>query len=51
LGILYAGLGRFDEAEKIYLRALMGYEKVFGQKAVKTYIPALNITQNMANLF
>ena len=51
LGMLYKSLGRLDEAEKLYLRALLGFETALGQKAVKTYIPALNTIQNMANLF
>ena len=51
LGLLYADLGQLDEAEKMYLRALTGYEKALGQKAVKTYIPALNTAENLAGLF
>jgi Tfp pilus assembly protein PilF len=50
LGLLYAGLGRFDEAEKMYRRALQGYEKVMGHEAVKTHIPALNTLHNLAML-
>jgi hypothetical protein len=44
-------LGRLDEAEKMCLRALMGYKKALGQEAVRTYIPMLNIAQNRVNLF
>jgi tetratricopeptide (TPR) repeat protein len=51
LGALYKSLGRLDEAEKMYFRALQGYTKSLGQEAVKTYIPALNTTENMADLF
>ncbi|OCK73609.1 hypothetical protein K432DRAFT_312428, partial [Lepidopterella palustris CBS 459.81] len=51
LGNLYADLGRLDEAEKMYQRALTGYEKALGQKAVKKNIPALNTAKNLANLF
>lgn len=51
LGSLYMDLGKLDEAEKMYLRALQGYEKALGQQAAKTYIPALNTAQNMAALF
>jgi hypothetical protein len=35
----------------MYLRALTGYKKALGQKAVRTYIPALITAQNIANLF
>jgi len=51
LGTLYADLGRLDEAEKIYQRAIQGYEKALGHDPVKTYIPALNTTQNLATLY
>jgi hypothetical protein len=37
LGVLYVDLRCLDEAEKVYFRALMGYEKALGQEAVKTY--------------
>jgi tetratricopeptide (TPR) repeat protein len=50
LGILYKSLGRLDEAEKMYLRALLGYKKALGQEAVKKYVPALNTIQNLAAL-
>jgi len=36
LGLLYAKLGRLDEAEKMYLRALQGYEKAWGRDHTST---------------
>lgn len=36
LGVLYADPGRLDEAEKMYVRILQGYEKALRQKAVVT---------------
>ena len=51
LGLLYASQGRLDEAEKMYLRALAGYEKALGMEAVNKYILALNTAENLANLF
>ena len=51
LGLLYTSLGRLNEAENMYFRALQGYKETLGQEAVKTYIPALNTAQNMAVLF
>jgi tetratricopeptide (TPR) repeat protein len=51
LGSFYLDLGRFAEAEKIYLRALVGYKKALGKETIKKYILALNIAQNLANFF
>jgi tetratricopeptide (TPR) repeat protein len=51
LGLLYKSLGRLDEAEEMYQRALEGYEKALGTEAVKKYISALNTAQNLAYLF
>jgi hypothetical protein len=39
------------ETEKMYDHALQGYEKVLGREQVKTYTPALNIMQNLAELY
>jgi tetratricopeptide (TPR) repeat protein len=50
LGRPLASLERLDEAEKIYLQALLGYKKALGQEAVKKYITVLNIIQNLAAL-
>lgn len=35
----------------MYQRAIQGYEKALGHDSVKTYIPALNATQNLAILY
>jgi hypothetical protein len=35
----------------MYQRALQGYEKALGTELVKTYIPALNTTENLATLY
>ena len=36
LGLLYADLGRLEEAEVMYQRALKGYEKALGREAVRS---------------
>jgi hypothetical protein len=43
--------GRLEDAEKISLRVLKGYEKVHGMEAVEKHIPALNTAQHLVNLF
>jgi tetratricopeptide (TPR) repeat protein len=48
LSLLYADLGRLEEAEKMYQRALQGYEKAMGHEAVDTHVPALNTLENLA---
>jgi hypothetical protein len=50
LGSLYKSQGKLEEAEKMYQRALRGYEKSLGSEQVLTYIPALNTMQNLALL-
>jgi len=35
----------------MYERALQGYEKALGPEPVKAYVPALNATQNLADLY
>lgn len=35
----------------MYQRAIQGYEKALGHNLVKTYIPALNTTENLATLY
>ena len=35
----------------MYEQALQGCEKALGSELVKTYIPALNTTKNLANLY
>jgi len=42
--------GKLDEAEKMYQRALQGYEKALGSVLIITYVPALNTAQNLAML-
>jgi tetratricopeptide (TPR) repeat protein len=51
LGFLYANQGKLDEAEKMYQRALQGYEKALGAENVTTYIPALNTIWAFGSLF
>lgn len=46
LGVLYADHGKLD-AEKLYQRALQGYEKPLGHELVKTYTPALNASKTL----
>jgi hypothetical protein len=47
LGVLYANLGRLDEAEKMYQQALQGYEKVWGPE----YTSTLNTVNNLGILY
>lgn len=35
----------------MYQRAIQGYEKALGYNPAKTYIPALNATENLAILY
>jgi tetratricopeptide (TPR) repeat protein len=51
LDTLYADQGKLDEAEKMYQRALQGYEKVLGLENVTRYRPALNTIWNLGGLF
>ncbi|KAN0069133.1 HET domain containing protein [Elaphomyces granulatus] len=51
LGGLYANQGKLDEAEKMYQRALQGYEKAFGPENVARYRQALNTIRNLGDLF
>ncbi|CAN9242765.1 unnamed protein product [Alternaria alternata] len=50
LGSLYADQGKLDEAEKMYERALRGYEALSTVR-VQQYLPALNTVQNMGDLY
>ncbi|KAI9854868.1 MAG: hypothetical protein M1813_000644, partial [Trichoglossum hirsutum] len=50
LGLLYMDQGKLDEAEKMYQRALQGYEKALGPVLIMTYVPALNTALNLAML-
>ena len=36
LGVLYSDQGKLDEAEKMYMRALQGYEEALGAKHTST---------------
>jgi tetratricopeptide (TPR) repeat protein len=47
LGLLYANQGKLAEAEKMYQRALQGYEKAFGAEHTST----LDIVSNSGNLY
>ncbi|TAQ87275.1 hypothetical protein B7494_g4384 [Chlorociboria aeruginascens] len=47
LGNLYASQGNFDEAEKMYQRALQGYETAFGAK----HETAFGIMNDLGNLY
>jgi tetratricopeptide (TPR) repeat protein len=43
LGILYTDLGRLDEAEKMYQRALQGKEKAWGPEHTSTLSTVNNL--------
>ncbi|KAJ6008736.1 hypothetical protein N7522_003752 [Penicillium canescens] len=47
LGLLYADLGRHEEAGATYERALEGYEQAFGREHAST----LNTVNNLGNLY
>jgi tetratricopeptide (TPR) repeat protein len=47
LGILYKDQGKLDEAEKMYQRALQGFEKAWGPDHTST----LNIVNNLGLLY
>jgi len=47
LSLLYEALGRLDEAEKMYMRALQGYEKAWGAEHTST----LNTVNNLGLLY
>ncbi|OXV09494.1 hypothetical protein Egran_02743, partial [Elaphomyces granulatus] len=47
LGRLYADQGKLDEAEKMYQRALQGYEKAWGSNHTLT----LNTVNNLGLLY
>jgi tetratricopeptide (TPR) repeat protein len=47
----YADQGKLAEAEKMYMRALSGYEEAFGPEAVEKYRPELNAMRNLGELF
>ncbi|OXV07471.1 hypothetical protein Egran_04766 [Elaphomyces granulatus] len=43
LGLLYADQGKLDEAEKMYQRALQGYEKALGPGHTSTLRTVYNL--------
>ncbi|KAN0073071.1 HET domain containing protein [Elaphomyces granulatus] len=47
LGLLYADQGKLDEAQKMYQRALQGYEKAWGLDHTST----LDTVNNLGNLY
>jgi len=47
LGLLYADLGRLNEAEEMYLRVLQGFKKARGLD----YILTLSIVNNLGALY
>jgi tetratricopeptide (TPR) repeat protein len=51
LGLLYADRGKLDGAEKMYQRALQGYEKALGLENVARHRPALITIWNLGDLF
>ncbi|KAH7039786.1 kinesin light chain 1 [Microdochium trichocladiopsis] len=50
LGYLYSDQGKLNEAEKMYLRALHGYERAVGLDNVTIYRPAINTLSNLGSL-
>lgn len=51
LGLLYKDQGKFAEAEEMYERALRGREEAFNFSNVERHRPALNMIQNMGDLY
>jgi tetratricopeptide (TPR) repeat protein len=54
LGNLYANQGKLDEAEKMYQRALQGYEKACGLDYTLTLVTVnnlLDIVNNLGSLY
>ncbi|KAI2623399.1 hypothetical protein GGS21DRAFT_339699 [Xylaria nigripes] len=43
IGTLFKNEGKLDEAEKLYLRALEGYEKIHGPDHITTYLVYFNL--------
>jgi tetratricopeptide (TPR) repeat protein len=51
LGLLYADQGKLAEAEKMYTRALQGYENALSLELASSYLPALNTMVALSDLF
>ncbi|OXV09799.1 hypothetical protein Egran_02439 [Elaphomyces granulatus] len=51
MGLLYKSQCKLDEAEKMYKRALQGYEKALGLEDITSHRPALNTMWNLGHLF
>jgi tetratricopeptide (TPR) repeat protein len=51
LGLLYAEQGKPNEVEKMYQRALQGYEKALGLENVARSRPAPKTMRNLGHLF
>jgi hypothetical protein len=51
LSLLYKSQSKLDEAERMYQRALQGYEKSLGLENVARHRPALNTISNLGDLF
>ncbi len=51
LGLLYADQSKLAEAEKMYIRALQGYEEALGLELVPSYSPELNTMVSFGDLF
>lgn len=51
LGALYVDQGKLGEAEKMFMRALQGYEETLGMEDIDRYISALNTMWGLGNLF
>jgi tetratricopeptide repeat protein len=49
LGVFYADQGKLDEAEKMYQRALQGYEKAWGPDHI--HISTLDTVNNLGVLY
>ena len=50
-GNLLSDQGRLEKAEKMYNRALQGYENALGPRRVRTFMNALNTVENLAALY
>ena len=51
LGNLYTHQGKLDDAEKLLIRALEGYEEVLDSQAFARYRPTLNTMSALGDVF